>query len=88
MVADNDELRAAVEKACHGEAMARGGEIVRDLVLVEFVVIAARKGWNAEGQDVTQVVMIPHGGADHQIAGLLRDATLRMDAEMMSSYVD
>lgn len=88
MAADNSELRAAVEKACHGGAEAAGGEVIADLVLVEFVVIAARKGWNADGADVTQIVMIPDGGADHQIAGLLRNATLRLDAEMMAPYYD
>lgn len=87
-MADNDELRAAVEKACYGEAEGRGGEIVKDLLLMEFVVVASRRGFDEEGRPVTQVIMIPDGGADHQIAGLLRNATIRMDAEMLDVYDD
>jgi hypothetical protein len=85
-MSDNSELRAAVEKACQGEALTKSDEIIKDLLLLEFVVVACRKGFDDEGKEITQIVLIPDGGADHQIAGLLRNATIRMDAEMLDVY--
>lgn len=57
------------------------------LTVTEYVVIAAASGWDDQGQEVTQVVVIP-SGSEHRIAGLLRHATVRMDAEIVSGYTD
>jgi hypothetical protein len=71
------ELRKAVEDACRGEAETYEGEIIRDLILSEFVVVACRQGWQADGEPVAQVFVIPDGGPEHRIVGLLDEALKR-----------
>lgn len=83
-MAATDELRDAVAKACHSEAETRDGEIIRDLLLAEFVVVACRQGWDAEGEPVTQVFVIPADGPEHRILGLLRTAVLRFEADELN----
>jgi len=82
-----DELRQVVAKACTEEATETpDGDVIENLILNEFVIVASRVGWDGEGDNVTQVVMIPVDGPDHRIMGLLRNATLRMDADVLDSY--
>jgi hypothetical protein len=83
-----DELRTAVTKALTEEAARRGGEVVRDLILQEFVLVAHRTGWDSEGERISQVQIIPVDGASHRILGLLCEAEIRFQADVLDDYTD
>jgi hypothetical protein len=73
----SEALRKAVEEACRGEAETSDGEIIQDLVLSEFVVVACRQGWRSNGEPVSQVFIIPADAPEHRIVGLLVTAWKR-----------
>lgn len=80
------DLREAVEAAIAEaveEAQATGG-----LVVGEFVVIAAAHGWDDEGDSVSQVVVIPDGGGESRILGLVEHARTTLRADVMGFGVD
>lgn len=79
------DLDDAVTAAVHTEAAEHRAQA--GLTVTEYVLIAATAGWDADGHEVTQVVIIP-SGSNHRIAGLLREATVRMDAEIVSGYIE
>lgn len=76
-----DPLRDVVAKICQGEAETYDGEILKDMILSEFVIVACRQGWNRDGEPVTQVMVIPGDGPEHRILGLLHAAILRFESE-------
>jgi hypothetical protein len=84
-MAPSPELDRAVLEALHREADEH--RAAAGLALTEYVVIASTSGWNDQGQEVSQVVIMP-SGSQHRIAGLLREATVRIDAEMLSNYME
>lgn len=57
------------------------------LVLTNYVVVAACSGWDDGGDEVTQVTVIPHGPY-YAIGGLLREATIRNDADTLGLGAD
>jgi hypothetical protein len=79
-----DELRAVVAKACTEQATQ--DDVADNLILNEFIIVAARVGWDAEGENVTQIVVVPVDGPNHRILGLLRDAEIRIEAETLDGY--
>ena len=79
------DLDKAVRTEVHREAQAGGW--TPSLVVTDYVVIAAATGWNDQGQEVSQVVIIP-SGVNHHIMGLLREATIRHDAYALAAYMD
>lgn len=80
------DLRVAVEAAVR-EATAESGTR-DDLLVSEFLVIAATNGWDDDGNDVSQVVIIPEDGSEHRILGLLEHARIRMGRDVLASYDD
>lgn len=59
------------------------------LLLTEFIVVAYATGWNDDGEQISQVVIIPDGNSPiHHMTGLLHDAITRFDAERLASYSD
>lgn len=55
------------------------------LVVGEFVIIiAAANGWDAEGEQITQVVVMPDGGSESRILGLIEHARVRLQADILS----
>lgn len=79
------DMDAAITAALHRGAAERG--CTPGLTVTEYIVVAAAAGWDDAGNEVCQVVLLP-SGPGHRIAGLLREATVRMDAEMLAPYID
>lgn len=82
----DDQLREAVETAVRAEQEDRP-DVEQNMVVGEFVVIASAYGFR-DGDDVTQVVIIPIGGSEHRILGLLEHARVRMHADVLDTYGD
>lgn len=78
-----DELREAVVAAV-GNFIRSNPDLSQSVTVAEFVVIAACIGWNTEGDEISQVTMIPDG-ALHRIGGLVNEAKVRIDAETVSN---
>lgn len=76
-----DAIRAAIPAAVD-EAGATPG-----MVMTDYVVVAATRGWSADGDPITQVVVIPEGPG-YAISGLLHEAVLRMDADSLDQLRD
>ena len=55
------------------------------LVLTDWIVIAAMAGWDDDGDDISQVVVIPHA-AMHVAMGLLHHAGVRLDTTTANAY--
>lgn len=53
------------------------------LVVGEFVLIAATNGWDDDGDPISQVVVIPFGGGESRILGLIDHAHTTMRAEIL-----
>lgn len=70
------DLRAAVEAAVLEEVDQAG-------VVSEFVVIASVQAFGADGDDLTAVVVIPDGGSEHRVLGLIEHARIRLRAEIL-----
>ena len=71
-----DAIRAGVARAVEDSGGTPG------MVMTDYVLVAACKGWDDEGEPVTQVVVIPEGPA-YAVSGLLHEATVRMDADTL-----
>lgn len=78
------DLDAAVAAEVHRRAALRG--IAEGLTVVEYVVVAAAAGWDDQGREVCQVVVMP-SGMPHRIGGLLNDGKLWNDAQTMAAYM-
>lgn len=76
----NDQLEEAILEQIRSTVGEEG--LTPGLVLTNYVVIAACSGWDAEGEPVTQVTVIPHGPY-YAIGGLLHEATIRNDADTL-----
>jgi hypothetical protein len=77
-------FRDVVEQVVHEEAAKAGART--DVVVGEFVLIATANGWDEEGHDVSQVIVMPDGGSESRILGLVEHARLRMHADVLSGY--
>jgi len=55
------------------------------LILTDWIVVAGMTGWDSDGNDLSQVVVIPQA-AMHVAMGLLHHATIRLDAETSDAY--
>ncbi len=77
-------LREAVQAAVR-EAAAETGDRT-DLLVSEFVVIATTNGWDEDGNEVSQVAVMPEDGSESRILGLIEHARVRMHADILSDY--
>lgn len=75
------ELREAVETAVRAAEAEHGGR--QDMLVSEFIVIASAHGFDDDGEPVTQVIVLPDGGSEHRILGLLEHARLRVRADIL-----
>ncbi len=82
-----DAIWQAVEQACIEEAAANG-ELEQQMMLSNFVIVAARTGVDPDGDPVTQVHVIPDGGSNHIMLGLLQEAQIRFQASVLSGYME
>jgi hypothetical protein len=55
------------------------------MMMVDYVVIAAVKGWDDDGDEVT-AVYIHSSGAAYAIRGLLNEGIVRLDADLLDRY--
>jgi hypothetical protein len=58
------------------------------LLLQEFVVVASLTGFDEQGNRITQVAIIPIDGPNHRIMGLLEEAKIRFEADMLDDYLE
>jgi len=77
------DLRETVQAAVNDAAVAQGA--TAGLVVTEFVVIAHTSGYGPDGE-VSQVVVIPDGGSESRILGLVEHARVRMQADVLDGY--
>lgn len=77
----DDAVRAALDT----EADDSGGR--QGLVLTDWVLIAARSGFEGD-HDVTQVVIIPSNGPAYRHRGLLAEAVVRFDKDTLDLHSD
>ena len=56
------------------------------LVLTNYVVVAAMEGWDSDGHEIVQVVVLPHGPG-YAVGGLLHEATIRNDADTLDNQL-
>lgn len=81
-----DKLREAVREASRSSIEEHGGE--PGMIMAEIVVIAAFQGWDsANGEPLSQVVILPMDGPNHRINGLLHEARIRMEADILGDYI-
>lgn len=73
-----DAVRAAVAEAADDSDATPG------LVVTDYIVVAAARGWDDDGEPVTQVVTIP-SGPGYAMSGLLHEATVRLDADTVDA---
>jgi len=74
-VALRDKIAAHIAKA--------GG--TPGLVLTDWIVIAGMAGWDSDGNDLSQVVVIRHA-TTHVAMGLLHHVGIRLDADTVNAY--
>lgn len=80
------EMREAIEQIVR-DAVSEA-EATEGLVVGEFVIIAAANGWNDEGEDIHQVVVIPDGGGESRILGLVEHARCTLRADIVAPSDD
>lgn len=78
MSSASEALRGAVEAEVR--TVARPGMIVTDIV-----VIAAATGYDADGEQVTGVYIVPDA-SEHAMLGLLDHARIRVQASILDDY--
>jgi hypothetical protein len=66
-------FRDVVEQAVREAAAEAGAR--QDVIVGEFVLIATANGWDEEGNDVSQVIVMPDGGSESRILGAGRART-------------
>ncbi len=89
MAGDGTEtpLWDAVEQACVTEAT-QFDDVEQQMMLSHAIVLAARSGVNDQGESVTQVHVMPLGGAAYAMLGLLAEAKIKLEADMLGGYRD
>lgn len=80
----DERLADAIRAHAHASVGEAGG--TPGLLLTNYVVVAAMEGWDADGNERVQVVVIPHGPG-YAIGGLLHEATIRNDADTLDSQL-
>lgn len=78
------EFRDRLHDVLHEKAVQQDME--PGLVLTGWVVVAAAKGFDDEGEAVTQVLVMPSQLAEFEVLGLLRHAVIRTEADIVESY--
>lgn len=78
--------RESVEELVREAVEETGG--TQGLVLGEYVIIAAANGWSEDGEDVSQVVVIPGDGGESRILGLVEHARTTLKAEILGLAAD
>lgn len=86
VMAREDGLWQAVEKACVEDA--EGAGVEQQMMLTNYILIAARAGIDDEGDSITQIHIIPEAAATHVMLGLLDQAQVRIRADLMERYLD
>jgi hypothetical protein len=63
-------------------------DLERGLTVTEWVLIAARQGWNEDGDPVSQVVIVPSDAPEHRLWGLVHEADARFGADALYRHRD
>lgn len=79
MANESPQLTAAIEQWVRETAVQDG------LILVDYVLVAAVKGFNEDGDQITAVQIQPHGAA-YALRGLLDEALVRFHADLLERY--
>jgi hypothetical protein len=79
----SEKFSRALTEALHEFADAEG--LSAGLVMTEWVIIAAAQGWDDEGDEISQVVVEPHG-TDTRVLGLVEHARQRMHSDIANTY--
>ncbi|ANU79711.1 hypothetical protein SEA_EDGARPOE_109 [Arthrobacter phage EdgarPoe] len=84
--ADDPDLKQALETALN-KWKASNPDAETATHLTKFVLVVRADGWDAEGKEVSQVMLVPYG-SEEDCLGLLASADTRMKAMLVAGILE